>query len=309
MITEILTALALTPDSYKERAIRYMGKLLPSSLSKPQYLAMLKAQSEQRLSSINESRMLNVCKTCQRAREILEQEASGPHSDTDNPFPFEDDWLNTFENEACQKSSEEMQERFARILAGEIKRPGSFSIRAIKLLGQIDSKTASIFRTFCSGCVSFDKPSGSGRTYDSMFPTFGGESSIYLVGKYGITNKMLSFLNEVSLLENEIQASFALGPVLEIQKCFIGNSEDPPVPFLYAGKYYLIKHRDDKKEIDWDFNLTGLSLSSLGSELVCIIDPEPVEKHFEDMKEFFENKQLELVEVELTNDGHWKPKR
>lgn len=307
MLTEVLAVLALIPDRYKERALRYMGKLLPSSLSKPRHLEMLKAQAEQRLSSINESRLLNVCKICQRAGEILGQEASDPHSDTDNPF--EDDWLNTFENEACQKSSEEMQERFARILAGEIKKPGTYSIRAIKLLGQIDTKTASVFRTFCSGCISFDKPSGSGRTYDSIFPTFGGESSIYLVGKYGITNKMLSFLNEVSLLQNEIQASFAPGPLLEIQKCFMGNSKDPPVPFLYAGKYYLIKHRENKKEIDWDFNLTGLSLSSLGSELACIIDPEPIEKHFEDMKESFENKQLELVEVELTNDGHWKPKR
>ena len=301
----IAIAISIVPDHYKERAFRFIGKLLPSSLSKPRYTELLKKQSEQRLLSVDESRQLNVCKVCQRAGEILGEDASDPPT-ADNPY--EDDWLSTFENESCHKSSEEMQERFARMLAGEIKRPGTFSIRAIKLLGQINPKTASVFRTFCSGCVSFDQPSGSGLTYNSIFPTFGGKSSIYLIGNYGITNKMLSFLNEVSLLENEIQASFAPGPVLEIQKCFIGNSGDPPSPFLYAGKYYLIKRRDDKKEVDWDFNLTGLSLSSLGSELACIIDPEPIGKHFEDMKEFFAEKQLELVEVELTDDKHWKPK-
>ena len=57
-LPEVLASLALIPERYRERAFRYMGKLLPSSLSKPQYLEMLKAQAEQRVSSINESRLL-----------------------------------------------------------------------------------------------------------------------------------------------------------------------------------------------------------------------------------------------------------
>ena len=183
MLPEIFTALALIPDRYKERAFRYMGKLLPSSLTKPRYQEMLKAQAERRLSSINEIRLLNVCKTCQRTGEILGQETSDPHSATDNPY--EDDWLNAFENEVCQKSSEEMQERFARLLAGEIKRPETFSIRAIKLLGQIEPETASIFRTFCSGCVSFDNPSGSGIIYTSIFPKDQVGRMISFLEKYG----------------------------------------------------------------------------------------------------------------------------
>jgi Protein of unknown function (DUF2806) len=39
--------------------------------------------------------------------------------------PIEDDWLNNFEKEASQKSSEEMQRLFGRILAGEIRRPST----------------------------------------------------------------------------------------------------------------------------------------------------------------------------------------
>ncbi len=76
MLPEILTALALIPDRYKERTFRYIGKLLPSSLSKPRYQEMLKAQAERRLSSINETKLLNVCKTCQRTVEILGQKTS-----------------------------------------------------------------------------------------------------------------------------------------------------------------------------------------------------------------------------------------
>ena len=304
--TMIAIGVSAIPDCYKERAFRYIGKLLQSSFSKPGYIEQLKEQADQRMLSFDEKRPLNVGNICQRTGEILGKEDFNTAVASDNPY--EDDWLSTFENESCHKSSEDMQERFARMLAGEIRRPGTFSIRAIKLLGQIDSGTASIFRYFCSGCVSFDDPSGSGFIYLSIFPTLGSESSISLIGKYGINNKMLSRLQEFSLLESEVRASFARDPVLDLQECLIGNSEDTPTPFLYAGKYYLIKRHDDKKEIDWDFNLPGFFLSSLGDELACIIEPEPIQKLSEDLKEFFADKQLELMEVELTNDKHWKPK-
>ena len=49
-----------------------------------------------------------------------------------------DDWLNTFETEARQKSTEEMQAFFGKMLAGEIRRPGSYSTRTVKILGSFD---------------------------------------------------------------------------------------------------------------------------------------------------------------------------
>ena len=301
-----LAAVAAVPDCYRERALRYIRKLLPSSLSKPRYTELLKAQAEQRLLSVDESRPLNVYKTSQRSVEILGETNSNTVTSTDNPY--EDDWLSTFENESCHKSSEDMQERFARMLAGEIKRPGTFSIRAVKVLGQIDPETASAFRAFCSGCVSFDKPSGSRFIYTSVFPKFEiGRFSIFL-DRYGIDKKILSSLQEFSLLETEIQPHPLKEYVLDIQKCHIDNSEKSPTPFLYAGKYFLLKHHGNEKDLDWDFGFPGFFLSALGNELACIVEPEPIKQLSEDLKEFFENKQLELVEVELTDNQHWKPK-
>ena len=305
MITFALAAAATVPDRYRERALRYIGKILPSSLSKPRYTELLKAQAEQRL-SVHESRPLTVFQMCQRTGEILGETNSNTFTTADNPY--EDDWLSTFENESCHKSSEDMRERFARMLAGEIKRPGTFSIRAVKLLGQIGPETASAFRTFCSGCVSFDKPSGSGLIYTSVFPKFEiGRFSIFL-DTYGIGKKILSSLQEFSLLETEIQPHPLKEYVLDIQECHIDNSENSPTPFLYAGKYFLLKHHGDEKDLDWDFGFPGFFLSSLGNELACIVEPEPIQQLSDDLKEFFENKQLELVEVELTDDKHWKPK-
>src|SRR5260370_30873449 len=47
----------------------------------------------------------------------------------DAPSEIEDDWLNLFARLAEDKSSEELQALFGRILAGGIRRPGSFSLR------------------------------------------------------------------------------------------------------------------------------------------------------------------------------------
>ena len=200
-----------------------------------------------------------------------------------------------------------MQERFARMLAGEIKRPGTFSIRAIKTLGQINPEMASVFRTFCSGCVSFDNPSGSGLIYTSIFPKFEVGRQYTFLNQYGIDKRMLSNLQEFSLLETELSPLLMREFVLDIQECFGGNSENLPTPFLYAGGYYLLKRLDDKKDVDWDFKFPGYFLSSLGIELIRIVEPEPIKQLSEDLKEFFRNKHLKLVEVQLTDNKHWTP--
>lgn len=317
MLPEILASLALIPERHRERAFRYIGKLLPSSLSKPQYVEMIKAQAEQRLSPINESRLLNVCKVCQRAEEILgETNPNIPPTADDNLY--EDDWLNTFENEACQKSSEEMQERFARILAGEIKRPGSFSIRTIKLLGEIDSETASIFKTFCSGCISFDAPVGSGFIYRSIFPSFDVGKLNTFLKNYGISIPNLEELKEYSLLPANpgFNMNHMSGLTINIKTSFVrtlpisSSNEKSAAPFLYAGNYYFLKPRQNYLNPDWDFHMPGLLLSSVGQELVNIVEiQQPIKQLTEDIKAFFVEKQLELIEVELTDDNHWKPKR
>ena len=52
-----------------------------------------------------------------------------------------------------QKSSEDMQRRFARVLAGEIEKPGSYSILTLKTLGELDQNIATLFKKLCSACV------------------------------------------------------------------------------------------------------------------------------------------------------------
>ena len=51
---------------------------------------------------------------------------------TNEEKTIDDDWFNIFEKEGSQKSSEEVQHRFARVLAGEIEKSGSYSNKGCK---------------------------------------------------------------------------------------------------------------------------------------------------------------------------------
>src|SRR3546814_8158914 len=48
------------------------------------------------------------------------------------PAPPDDDWMNRFMRFAEDASSERLQELFARILAGEVVRPGSFGAATLR---------------------------------------------------------------------------------------------------------------------------------------------------------------------------------
>ena len=61
---------------------------------------------------------------------------------------IEDDWLNLFVCLSEDKSSEELQRLFGRILSGEIRRPGSYSLRTVQLMSTISRQDADALYTF-----------------------------------------------------------------------------------------------------------------------------------------------------------------
>lgn len=58
--------------------------------------------------------------------------------------PVNPDWLNRFFSIVEDVSDEDMQQLWARILAGEVKRPKSYSLRTLELLKNLSSKEAEI---------------------------------------------------------------------------------------------------------------------------------------------------------------------
>lgn len=90
---------------------------------------------------------VNLDEVSEIAARQIEQETAFSKLETDATAevpPINEDWLNNFEKQASQKSTKEMQLLFGRILAGEIQRPSSFSIKTVNLLGELDNTVAAL---------------------------------------------------------------------------------------------------------------------------------------------------------------------
>lgn len=326
MSTEILQllpeglaiALAALPDTHKERTIRYFGKLIKPIGKQSDSQKLLRELRDKRFRSVYEQRPLNNVETGIRTVEILvEDESSTANTDEiDNPNKHdvpEDEWISEFENQSRHKSSSAMRERFARLLAGEIKRPGTFSLRTIRLLGEIDEKIANIFKILCSACISFDNPLGSKFISLSLLPNLvdrnqsNADLGLNNFEKYGISDYMISRLVELGLLEQYVNFPNPSGtgmyvPQIDMSPCFLGENERF-IPFLYSDKYYVLDWIDQEKQINWNFKLIGFRLSSVGMELMNIVDKEIVTLFHEDMLDFLKMHNLRLLEVKRTDNG------
>ena len=67
---------------------------------------------------------------------------------TPNPADLDDDWLNVFERYAEDASTERMQKLWGRVLAGEVRKPGRYSIRTLLFLSEFSQADALAFADF-----------------------------------------------------------------------------------------------------------------------------------------------------------------
>ena len=80
---------------------------------------------------------VNVSKALLMAEAELEDDPQTPPDRT-----VDEDWLFRWRDAACMVSSEELQTLWGRVLAGEIKSPGAFSLRTLEFLKNISHEEA-----------------------------------------------------------------------------------------------------------------------------------------------------------------------
>ena len=111
------------------------------------------------------------------------------------------DWTAHFFNHVQDVSSREMQLLWAKVLAGEVERAGSTSIRTLGILRNLDQSTARLFRIFCSGCV-FLCIDGS-TLVDARVPSLGGNAASNALKPHGLGFDELNRLNEHGIIISE----------------------------------------------------------------------------------------------------------
>ena len=238
-----------------------------------------------------------------------------PEDDVNSDQPTEDiskDWLNEFRGIACKKSSEDAQNLFTKVLDGEIRKPGSISLRSLSTLADMDQNVAELFQRFCSLClVNLDNPKiyhhtqskSNFKIKDARIPyltesitdismLFGNKKqsisklsnmskSIY--NSFGLNHNTLKSLSEYGLIE----ASLETAGYIEYSNFWYNND-------LWA----CLKpdaHSPQSLEDLQSMPISGFGLTSVGRELFYIIELQSPSQYWELLTNYLQ----ELYSIKL----------
>ena len=198
-----------------------------------------------------------------------------------------DDWLNAFEVEARQKSTEDMQVLFGKILAGEIRKPGSYSTRAIRILGSLDQSIANHFAKLCSMCIStqFEQ--------NVRVSSLGGDASSNALQEYGLNFSTLNLLNEHGLVISDYNSWWDFTPCVALP----GDDQQAIcIPLLYQGRHWILMPHS-KGEVGKKLRIHGVALTQSGRELLSIVEVDPMDTYSSGLAQFFEKNGFRMIAV------------
>ena len=202
------------------------------------------------------------------------------------PSPISDDWLNAFESEATQMSSEQMQKLFGKILAGEIQRPSSYSIKTVKLLAQLDNLAAILFTTLCSLSVSLRL--GDHLIQDARVVSLGDASSNTLQS-FGLGFDQLNILQEYGLIIANYNS------YMDYQFSIVRDGA-AFLPMKYQNADWALIPKEGIT-IQQDLKITGVAFSKSGKELLSIVDVIPNNAYDLVLKNHFENLGFSMLKI------------
>jgi hypothetical protein len=166
-----------------------------------------------------------------------------------DPEPVEPDWVTQWSKLVQDVSSEEMQLLWGRVLAGEIKRPGSFSPRTLQFMSLLTQKEAELFRRVCA----YNWRYKSNEIHLIMLPKDEQDKI-----PAGFSYLELQLLQTIGLVEFELAGFFSFN--------------ENHIELTYNGsKIELFK----PKHIVKDYVEAGqVNLTHIGQELASICQPE-----------------------------------
>jgi hypothetical protein len=175
------------------------------------------------------------------AKKADEYYSESPHTDNFNSYDF--DWFIRFYEAVGNISNEEMQDLWAKILAGEISHPSTYSLHTIDVLKNLRKKDAELFERICAHSIC------SG---DKLFLPYYND---YLY-RCGIQYSDIMQLSEQDLIYNDSML------VLKIR-----TSNEIDVAF--SNKNLLMTHRATDENIK-EFNIKQFPFTRVGYEIAFL---------------------------------------
>lgn len=213
-----------------------------------------------------------------------------PEDVSDNPL--DSDWLRQFFKHAEEVSSDQMQQLWGKILAGEVEKPGTYSVRALDTLKKITQTEAIAFQRACS--------------LSSQFPNGG---NIFIINGY-VQNPTSVFSTLITLAHNtdmqEIllhEFGLPLTEIMSLQRADILHRDT-----LFYGEY----GKDSQINIvnnGIDIKITFIPrfkkiqirtyiFTQVGKELSQLIPPSPNKNYLRNLKSSFSK----VAKCDLSDD-------
>jgi uncharacterized repeat protein (TIGR03899 family) len=211
----------------------------------------LENRTQQRVEFKEQKRQKNIENITQKAAEDLESEA------VVSDDPVDEDWTSRFFDYAEDISSEDMQGLWGRILAGEIKKPKSYSLRTLDILRNLSTDEAEIFIKFGSLAI---------QSQDFAFLlNINNEKLLKEEYQLQFTEKLL--LEELGLLAaSDLQ--------YEIKKT---DEQPKKIVFIHNGTIIVQEKLANKPEQQ----VKILAFTKIGQELLQLIKAEPKKEYLQ----------------------------
>ena len=185
---------------------------------------------------------------------------------------IDDDWLNTIYTQGGNRSSSVIKEAFARILAGEIQRPGTFSLATLHTVGSLDERVAKLVVKASTHSIAFSYPAGNSEYEEVMIPALDGHLGENSLEKEGLGYVELLLLVEHNIIHSELNSTASY-------TCTV----------------------DGKRK---DLTLNGALFTSVGRELITVVDDEEISDEFVNrLKKHFHDQVGESIKFNRKSSG------
>lgn len=255
--------------------------------------AIMQAEADVEVADIQRraaQRFVNEQVRYQANMETIIEKANSHITDDASPEDMGNDWLLNFFDKSRMVSEDEMQELWARVLAGEAEKPGNISQQTLSVLQNLDQQIANLFRVLCSSSISseFEK--------DARVPTLSLNVGNNGLEKYGLDYRTLTILIEHGLIHSTFTVWHdyinCVGRVL---------STNPPiifrVPFNHQERNWVLVPTHENA-VKGELKIRGISFTKSGRQLLKVVDRVPTKKYTQDLKDFFLKQNLLMTEVD-----------
>lgn len=124
--------------------------------------------------------------------EAKEDLIQGPQDYADTDKPISEEFYDRFETYASHATSDELRQRWGRVQASEIRTPGTFSNKVLRVVDELDAETALLFEEVCKSRVGSGLYKPGMRTLN--FVERSRLTAAGLIVEHGALGQKISFL-------------------------------------------------------------------------------------------------------------------